>query len=167
VIYQLLGAPDTNKQDIAEKLRAYLNEGYDIVQDLALDYPNGDFGFLADYREELLLAVHRATRSVKDQDLILTHSLIDSVGYAGLKVKDLLEQDDTNPDVIRWGATFNVILQMLMDGFKVDHLLYIPYEGDDSNSIDLDAALVDILDTLDMDYTEIDPSEEAAKWISI
>jgi hypothetical protein len=37
---------------------------------------------------------------------------------------------------------------------------------DDDKARDLDEAIQDVLDTLDIPYTEIKPSEEAATWIS-
>jgi hypothetical protein len=81
-------------------------------------------------------------------------------------VKDLLEFDQSNPDVLRWGTAFNAALQMLIDSKQPDHILYLPYEGDDDSARDLDEAIQDVLDTLDIPYTEIKPSEEAATWVS-
>jgi hypothetical protein len=169
MIYQLVGAPDTGKEQVALSLRAFLNEGecedcfdYDPKR-LTLAHEQG--GYLTDYRSELLIAANRATAPA-DRNLVLTHSLIDSVAYVGLQVKALLEEDDTNPDVIRWGTTFNACLQMLVDSKQPDRVLYLPYEGDDDKARDLDEAIQDVLDTLEISYTEINPSEEVATWIS-
>lgn len=168
MIYQLIGAPGTDKERIANDLRCFLNEGEcENCFKIVVEPEREDLGFLADYRSEIHLATTRAINTVgKDQNLIAKHSLLDSVAYVGLHVKDLLEEDQNNQDAIRWMSVFNVALQMLIDGKQPDRRLYIPYEGEDQNSIDLDEALQDILVTLELDYTEIDPSEEAAKWIS-
>jgi hypothetical protein len=170
VIYQLIGAPDTGKQEVAEKLRSFLNEGecaegcFDIFSDTT--NLGGDFGYLTDYRLELLVAAERATRVPSDANKIHTHSLIDSVAYVGLQVKAFLESDETNPDAIRWSTAFNACLQMLIDSKEPDRVFYLPYEGDDDKARELDEAIQDVLDTLEIPYTEINPSEEVATWVS-
>lgn len=166
MIYTLVGAPDTGKETVANNLRSFLNEGEcDNCFQIVADPEREDLGFLVDYRSELHIAATRAINTVgKDQNLIFKHTLIDSLAYAGLHVKDLLEEDLSNPDVLRWSVVFNSTLQMLVDSKQPDHILYIPYKGEEQNYIDLDDALQDVLVTLEIPYTEIDPSEEAATW---
>ena len=177
MIYTLTGAPGSGKQDVAEKLRSFLNEGtcaddcFEIAQDLALDLQDTEyreFGFLADYREELQLAVWRATRLYKDQNLILTHSLLDNVAYSGLRLQALLEHDSTNQaEMARWGIVFDASLQMLVDAKNPELPVYlVPYTGDDEDSHDLENALRDVILTLELRYIEVDPEAGVDTWIS-
>lgn len=173
MIYIIAGAPGTNKQQVADKLRDFLNEGecadtcYEVVEDMTARH---DFTFLSDYREDLLLSAHRATRLVRDRNLIFTHTLLDSLAYAGVHVQDLFKNDQANaPDIARWSIVFDASLQMLVDSFNPvsDHgVLLIPYTGDDETSRDLDGALHEVLDTLELRYTEIDTEAGAGEWIS-
>jgi hypothetical protein len=108
MIYVLAGAQGTNKLSVAEKLRAFLNEGecvdgcFSTVLDPAIqtDYV---VGFLADYRDELHLAVTRARKPSRDLNLIFTHSLLDNLAYAGVRLTGLFDQDPANThEIARW-----------------------------------------------------------------
>jgi hypothetical protein len=64
------------------------------------------------------------------------------------------------------GVVFDAALQMIIDGRKIDQLLFIPYTGEDQDSLDLDAALRDVIRTLALPYTEIDAEAGVDTWIS-
>lgn len=158
--YVIVGAPGTGKRKVAEKLEAHLKDS------LAIHFidQDPDLGFLADYREELLLAAQRATYS--SSDLIFYHSLIDSMSYTSLRLTGLMNHDPTNQSEIgRWSIVFDACLSMIVDGYKADKTLYIPYQGDDQDSKDLDEALRATLESLKIDHTIIDPDTEVDTWL--
>jgi hypothetical protein len=169
--YTIVGAPGSGKRDVAEKLRAFLNEGecadscFYIVPDEVERNPD-DYGFLADYRSELYLASGRATFRSIHQNIIFTHSLIDNVVYTAMRVSDMNNIDPTNPRLLMLGVTFDACLGMLIDGRQSDVTLYLPYKGEDEDAQILDGALTDTLDSLKIVYTEIDPSTEVGTWIT-
>lgn len=165
----IVGAPGTNKQKIAKRLWDFYDEDYLIDPDYNHDFFDLDertFGFLVDYREELLLAAFRSTRD-DSGNMIYTHSLIDSMAYSTLRLSDSLNSATVSQiEIARWGVTFDAILSMLTDGFKADQVLYISYRGDDQDSKDLDEALKATLDKLEISHSVIDPSDEVSKWLS-
>ena len=168
MIYTLVGAPGT-KEDVALRLREFLNEGecadscFKIVQDEAHESTGG---FLADYRVELMLATQRACKKANDDNVIFTHSLVDSTAYAALRLSGLLNEDPNSPNLPMWGVTFDACLGMLIDGWKSDVTLFVPYKGEDEDARDLSKALTDILDSLPINYTEIDPDAEVGTWLT-
>lgn len=169
MIYTLVGAPGSRKKETAEKLRDFLNEGEcaDSCFYIALDVANSETGgFLADYRMELMVATLRACKKANDDNVIFTHSLIDSTAYAALRLTGLINEDQNNPTLNMWGVTFDACLGMLVDGWKSDVTFYLPYSGDDPDSKDLDQALHDMLDELPIRFKEIDPDDEVGNWLS-
>jgi hypothetical protein len=160
--YIIVGAPGTGKEDIAMKLQKETNLGATSGW-----FPGGEIpiGFLADYRTELYLASSRAISTT--EDIILWHSLIDSVAYASLRLTGLINFDSTNQQEMgRWGIVFDACLSMLTDGYNSDLTLYVPYKGDDQDSKDLDEALNATLNSFDIPFKTIDPQAEAGTWLS-
>jgi len=167
----LVGAPDSGKFNVSDKLAAYFDEKKNpesiwAACEIDIDMGDEDGGFLYDYREELRLAVTRAT-SASDTATVSHHSLIDSNSYTVVRLLDLVNQDPTNSrEIERWFNVLGIVSIMLEDGYKADHTLYLPYLGSDSNYSDLDKALFATLKEYEIPYREIDPLGEVETWIT-
>jgi hypothetical protein len=119
---------------------------------------------MADYRTELWLASARAM--YHGYEGIVWHSLIDSAAYVSLRLAGIINVAPDDLQIRRWYTTLDVILLMLMDGYNADHTLYLPYQGDDEDSQDIDGAIRDALATVPIPHKEIDPDDEVDNWLS-
>ena len=165
--YYLVGAPDSGKSVVTEKLSTKLE-----IPGTSGWFPGGISeeyaeGLSADYRVELWIAAGRAMYNYGN--MIFTHSLLDSLAYASVRCSAALQAagGDLSPQSVRWLTTLGAISRMAHDWKKDDALfLYLPYSGNDDDSQALDDTLVAAMREYDVAYEVINPEEEPEAWLS-
>lgn len=149
-VYVIVGAPHRGKTDLALDI-------INLVPELNLSFvdvpnpPEYALGEMADYRAELYHSLHRYFVQMehfkKGQNIIVTHSLIDSFAWATFNAQRKLNSNIDPQAKEIFAAT--LIGQIMMDSFYADHIFIIDGTEDPDDSeiyirLSLVAALLDI-----------------------
>lgn len=161
----LAGAPGSHKLKFAYALRERFPNMVisDIVGEPGPDDPA--VGMLADYRQEMWLAVARTQAMLnlydEGEQTIFVDSLVDSVAHASVRAAQFAGGDDIF-NATTWGATLILTLAMLRDSFEADLVLEFPPQ-DDANEyvVQIEDSLVAILESFGIETIHLSGEWEA------
>jgi|SRR5581483_6264797 len=166
----LVGCPDSGKSAFAQELvkkHPHLN-----ILKASLPFENLAFGEAADYRTEMYIAARRAARGeIELQNTIQTNSLIDSVCYAGVRLRNMLNSKSVLPRTTQnWALLLELFERFMQDSFRYDLIFFLPgHEEENTFYEDLEEAYSIYLELEGLAFTTVtDPLnfvEEAAKMV--
>jgi hypothetical protein len=127
-------------------------------------------GITTDYRHELQLATRYADDMMqkRDKPTLFTHSLLDSVAYASLKLERYMEHgavsEYTQDKAI---LTFGVIGAMFKDTFKADEVLFLTmYRAEEGEAYVIQERVRMILEEFSIPYTDFDFFKETTERVA-
>lgn len=135
MIIQICGAPGAGKQRLAEGILE-ANQGFDLQVDpvhtieARYDLP---VGMMMDYRTEMLVGLERVHMPLEmrgSSNIIMTHSIFDSVCNAMLRTRDL--SASMLPVAMVWAGVVESLSWIAQQSMGYDIFLRLPgYEEDD------------------------------------
>lgn len=163
----LVGAPGTNKAQIAQALLARFIPKL-AMKDEHLDETTYALGSVADYRVELKLALERSLERPSGAT-IYTHSVLDNLAYLTFAISryqmGTVSQETAQRAVLAWTLAGLI----LTDSFKHDHVFFLQGKfdpNDDYESAELQVILQMILDQYQVSYSIIDIDDDPVEKIA-
>lgn len=152
--FVFVGAPGVGKRALAEALQF---DGVDASIRPEPMLSVAPVGLQSDYRTELLVASHRASAIWPTEDVILLHSLVDSVAYAVYNTGRLAKSDGVNAemtDAYTWAT--GAIMWMFRHSLRYDHVFLLKREDLDPEWYDFQTLLEEVLNDNDISYTVLE-----------
>lgn len=128
----LCGAKGAGKSELLDEL----GKQYNVTKT-----HDEEWDRLADYRDELLLALHRSDITLSSE--FHESSLIDSVAYAATRLTYIINEGiGTEDDLARWEIVLHASARLLRDSVLPDAYIYVPGNDGEDFSIKLEEAIV-------------------------
>lgn len=174
----IVGAPGAGKDAIRLELLNFKYSQSEIKQAYhihwfgspaikSLDDPA--VGELADYRQELTIAVSRMQQAInqqyviKNSHAIFTHTLLDSLAHATARLYRMVNSGSVSDlELLRWEQTLQTISLIFMDSFKVDPIIFLPGNDGKPFSVDVEEALRILLKDWQIPHLELTSPEDTA-----
>jgi hypothetical protein len=125
----LVGAPGAGKKELAQSLSNTLD--CSVYQTGFESDGETPVGMLADYRNELRMAIDRARAHLESENCIFVTSLLDSIAYSTYRTESLLRNEAPRELIQRWILVSDVITMLASDSFEYDLLFFVPLIPDE------------------------------------
>lgn len=162
----LTGAPGSGKSQKASLLASSLTPEFSLTPIGSELDTEHEVGQLADYRQELSMAMTRTIDHLEKDDVILYSSLLDSMAHSGARLTRIVTNQNVSDDEqLRWMLTSQIIAALLLDSFKHDLIFFVPGNDGTEFSKMVEIAIEKLLLEMQIGYTTLTNVEEAAKLV--
>lgn len=151
----IVGAPKTGKTKLLKKSFSDINPSFDNIPQNLTKRSELAIGFPSDYRTEMILAGERLEKMIKSfnyDDCVFTSTILDSLAYA--RVRQLVDEEVQNDQFLmgRTMALIDIIYHAMLNTFKFDKVIFLPYTGKDEKSLLISGALQECMDHFEVKY---------------
>lgn len=167
----VVGAPGAGKSSLKSLIQQSNSNPYTKVWSGG----SSSDGFLNDYRDELKLATTRvnwgkepwcSTIFASDKNIVLTHSLLDSVAYTTVRLYHMVNSGSVSEmEQLRWVQTLNINTLLLFDSLPICPIIFLRGNDGESFSEDLESVFSIILNEWNFPHLELTNPEDAATMI--